>query len=114
MKLTELNATQFFNALECITPLFPVLEKIDIRTAVEDKTGIAIMEALLVKLLPTLLMKENRQYIFGLISILEDITVEEVERLPAYKLITILKNVFAEGELVSFLELAKASDTAKA
>lgn len=114
-KLSELSGDQFMDAFFALSPLLPVLEKIDLGTLKDnektaEQRGVSLFANIITKLLPTVTCKENRHCIWELIAILDETTAEEVKKYPAPKLVFKIKKIFLEGELANFLSYAEISD----
>lgn len=114
-KLSELSGDQFMDAFFALSPLLPVLENIDLGTLKDnektaEQRGISLFASILAKLLPAITCKENRHCVWELLSILDEVTVEEIKQYPAPKLISKIRKIFAEGELANFMSYAEVSD----
>ena len=116
LKLSQLSGDKFFDALYAISPLFPVLEEIDVGKLTDkqksaEQVGISLFGNVIAKLIPTITSKENRHCVWELISILDEKPISEVEKYPPPKLIFKIRKIFADGELTSFLSYVDESDS---
>lgn len=117
-RLSELSGDQLMDAFYALSPILPVLEKVDIGSLADNKRdatekGLSLFVSILTKLLPTITSKENRHCIWDILSILEGKSVSDIKKYPAPKLISKIRKIFAEGELTNFLSYAEESDTAE-
>ena len=134
-KISDLEGDEFFDVLYALTLILPVLSQLEIvksgfgvilkpnpdsKLKTKEQKDAALTAEIftilaneLPVIIPHLTSKQNRNAIYEVINILDDVPVSDIKKYPAAKLTTRIKQIFSDSNFKDFLSYAEPSDTKK-